>query len=93
MVGAYQETLGDIHNLFGDTDAVSVKLTADGYEFSHRRRGDTTDLMLDYVGYDLAALRAAYRDKIVAAGIGTDEAQRLEGALEHGLTGYTYLAE
>jgi arginine decarboxylase len=49
--------------------------------------------MLDYVGYDLAALRAAYRDKIVAAGIGADEAQRLEAALEHGLTGYTYLAE
>jgi arginine decarboxylase len=93
MVGAYQETLGDIHNLFGDTDAVSVKLTADGYEFSHRRRGDTTDLMLDYVGYDLAVLRAAYRDKIVAAGIDTEEAQRLEAALEHGLTGYTYLAE
>jgi len=93
MVGAYQETLGDIHNLFGDTDAVSVKLTADGYAFSHRRRGDSTDLMLDYVGYDLAALRAAYRDKIVAAGIGSDEAPRLEAALEHGLTGYTYLAE
>ena len=93
MVGAYQETLGDIHNLFGDTDAVNVKLDGDGYVFSHRRRGDTTDLMLDYVGYDLAALRAAYRDKIAAAGVGADEAARLEAALEHGLTGYTYLAE
>ena len=93
MVGAYQETLGDIHNLFGDTDAVNVKLDGDGYVFTHRRRGDSTDLMLDYVGYDLAALRAAYRDKIAAAGVGADEAQRLEAALEHGLTGYTYLAE
>ncbi|HEY6942832.1 biosynthetic arginine decarboxylase, partial [Dokdonella sp.] len=93
MVGAYQETLGDIHNLFGDTDAVNVKLAGDGYVFSHRRRGDTTDLMLDYVGYDLAALRAAYRDKIAAVGVGADEAARLEAALEHGLTGYTYLVE
>jgi len=93
MVGAYQETLGDIHNLFGDTDAVNVKLAGDGYEFAHLRRGDTTDLMLDYVGYDLAVLRAAYRAKIAAAGIGAEEAARLEAALEHGLTGYTYLAE
>ncbi|GAA0710734.1 biosynthetic arginine decarboxylase [Dokdonella soli] len=94
MVGAYQETLGDIHNLFGDTDAVNVRLTANGgYEFAHARRGDTTDLMLDYVGYDLAALRAAYRDKIVAAGVGAAEANALEAALEKGLTGYTYLAE
>ncbi|MGA9335620.1 MAG: biosynthetic arginine decarboxylase, partial [Rudaea sp.] len=56
LVGAYQEALGDIHNLFGDTDAVNVRLTGDsGYEFSHIRRGDTTDVMLDYVGYDLDA--------------------------------------
>ena len=57
------------------------------------RRGDTTDVMLDYVGYDLNVLRAAYRDKIAAAGIGNDEAERIAAALEQGLTGYTYLAE
>ncbi|MEO8012083.1 MAG: biosynthetic arginine decarboxylase, partial [Dokdonella sp.] len=93
MVGAYQETLGDIHNLFGDTDAVNVKLTANGHEFTHLRRGDTTDLMLDYVGYDLTALRAEYRKKIAAAGIEGDAASALEASLEAGLTGYTYLAE
>ena len=93
MVGAYQETLGDIHNLFGDTDAVSVRLDAEGYSLGHVRRGDTTDLMLDYVGYDLAALRAEYRDKIAAAGVGGEMADRLAAALETGLTGYTYLAE
>ncbi len=93
MVGAYQETLGDIHNLFGDTDAVNVRLTDTGYEFSHLRRGDSTDLMLDYVGYDLAALRAAYRDKIAAAGLVGAQAGAFEAALEQGLTGYTYLAE
>ena len=93
MVGAYQLNLGDIHNLFGDTDAVNVRATAGGYEFAHIRRGDTTDLMLDYVGYDLKALRQSYADRIAAAGIGGDEATTLTEALEKGLTGYTYLAE
>ncbi|MDC8014330.1 biosynthetic arginine decarboxylase [Tahibacter soli] len=94
LVGAYQETLGDIHNLFGDTDAVSVHVGDDGSaQLSRFKRGDSCDVMLDYVGYDLAALRAAYRDKIAAASIGADEAARLEAILEAGLTGYTYLAE
>jgi arginine decarboxylase len=93
MVGAYQETLGDIHNLFGDTDAINVRLTADGYEISDQRRGDSTDLMLDYVGYDLSALRAEYRNKIANAGIDGAEAQSLQASLEAGLTAYTYLAE
>ena len=94
LVGAYQETLGDIHNLFGDTDAVNVRIGADGgYEFAHVKHGDNADVMLDYVGYDLNALRVAYRDKIVRADIGESEAARLEAILEAGLTGYTYLAE
>jgi arginine decarboxylase len=93
MVGAYQETLGDIHNLFGDTDAVSVKLCGDSYEITDQRRGDSTDLMLDYVGYDLGALRSEYRAKIAAVGIDGDEANALAATLEAGLTAYTYLAE
>jgi arginine decarboxylase len=93
MVGAYQETLGDIHNLFGDTDAVNVRIDGDGYVFDHRRRGDTTDLMLDYVGYDLEALRASYRARIADAGVAGAEAERLYDALDAGLTAYTYLAE
>ncbi|MBN8728833.1 MAG: biosynthetic arginine decarboxylase [Xanthomonadales bacterium] len=91
MVGAYQETLGDIHNLFGDTDAVNVRLTDEGFELAHLRRGDSTDLMLDYVGYDLGELRAAYRGKIAAAGLDAQQAVCFEAALEKGLTGYTYL--
>jgi arginine decarboxylase len=93
LVGAYQEALGDIHNLFGDTDAVNVRLTDSGYAFSHVKRGDTTDVMLDYVGYKLDDLRAAYHTKIAAAKLAPDAAQKLEAALEAGLTGYTYLAE
>jgi arginine decarboxylase len=94
LVGAYQETLGDIHNLFGDTDAANVIVADDGsFALSRFKRGDTCDVMLDYVGYDLAALRAAYREKVAAAGIAGDEAVRLNEALEQGLTGYTYLEE
>jgi arginine decarboxylase len=93
MVGAYQETLGDIHNLFGDTDAVNVRVVGDSYEFAHVRRGDTTDLMLDYVGYDLQALRASYRERIAAAGVNGAAAEQLYDALNAGLTAYTYLAE
>jgi arginine decarboxylase len=93
MVGAYQETLGDIHNLFGDTDAVNVRVDGDSYTFAHVRRGDTTDLMLDYVGYDLEALRQSYRERIAGAGVTGDEAEQLYGTLDGGLTAYTYLAE
>ena len=93
MVGAYQDTLGDIHNLFGDTDAVNVRLADGGFTFERSRRGDTSDVMLDYVGYDLAKLRAQYRDKVEAASLPEDEAQRIVAALEAGLTGYTYLAD
>src|SRR5690606_9083236 len=95
LVGAYQEILGDIHNLFGDTDAIEVSLDGDGdgdgYAIVQQRRGDTTDVMLDYVGYALDDLRRAYRDKVEAAQLPADEAQRMSDALEAGLTGYTYL--
>jgi arginine decarboxylase len=93
MVGAYQETLGDIHNLFGDTDAVNVRVEGGNYVFAHKRRGDTTDLMLDYVGYDLEALRHSYRERIAAAGIQGEQAESLFVTLNEGLTGYTYLSE
>ena len=93
LIGAYQETLGDIHNLFGDTDAVNVRIDDDSFTLDGQRRGDSCDMLLDYVGYQLDDLRAAYRDKIAKAGLPSDESQRLNAALEAGLTGYTYLRE
>ncbi|KFL36101.1 arginine decarboxylase [Arenimonas donghaensis] len=94
MVGAYQETLGDIHNLFGDTDTANVQLGPDGgYLVTRQRKGDTTDVMLDYVGYDLAELRSAYKAKVDAAALEPGEAAKLLVDLETGLTGYTYLHE
>ncbi|MGO4550819.1 arginine decarboxylase [Lysobacter sp. 2RAF19] len=93
LVGAYQEILGDIHNLFGDTDAVEVHLDGDGYAMTQQRRGDTTDVMLDYVGYKLDALREAYAKKVDDAGLPAEESARLKDALEAGLTAYTYLSD
>ncbi len=91
LVGAYQEILGDIHNLFGDTDAIEVRVDGDGFTIAQQRRGDTTDVMLDYVGYKLDDLRRRYRALVGAADIGKGEAERLNEALERGLTAYTYL--
>ena len=69
-------------------------MTSDGgHEVVRQRRGDTTDVMLDYVGYKLDDLRAAYRAKVDAAGLAQAEAASLVEALEAGLTGYTYLHE
>lgn len=94
LVGAYQEILGDIHNLFGDTDAVEVSADAGtGYLLTQQRRGDTTDVMLDYVGYKLEDLRSAYRTRVEEAKLAADEAVALSEALEAGLTGYTYLSD
>ncbi len=91
LVGAYQEILGDIHNLFGDTDAIEVRLGGDGYAISQQRKGDTTDVMLDYVGYRLDDLRRIYRARVGAVDLSKGEAARLNEALEAGLAGYTYL--
>jgi arginine decarboxylase len=94
LVGAYQEILGDMHNLFGDTDAVNVELNADGsYGLAQPQRGDTVDELLRYVHFDAEELLAAYRRKIDE----TDLSQGLRKAylteLEEGLAGYTYLEE
>ena len=93
LVGAYQEILGDIHNLFGDTDTVEVRREGDGFAISQQRRGDTTDVMLDYVGYALSDLRAAYAERVSKANLPAEESKRLADALEAGLTGYTYLSD
>lgn len=94
LIGAYQEILGDMHNLFGDTDAVNVELTDDGgHRLVEPQRGDTVDELLRYVHFAPEELLASYRRKIDAAEL--DSAQRkvyLE-ELEAGLQGYTYLEE
>ena len=94
MVGAYQETLGDIHNLFGDTDTANISLNASGtFDIVRQRKGDTTDVMLDYVGYKLDDLRARYQQLVADSNLDSQQATSALNALEIGLTGYTYLEE
>jgi arginine decarboxylase len=94
LIGAYQEILGDMHNLFGDTDAVNVELTADGdYRLVEPRHGDTVEELLRYVEFDPVQLLARYRDKIAAAGLQRDERAAYLRFLTSGLQGYTYLEE
>ena len=64
-----------------------------GIALVRQRKGDTTDVMLDYVGYSLNELRETYSAKVAAASLGEAESAAMIEALEAGLTGYTYLHE
>lgn len=93
LVGAYQEILGDMHNLFGDTDSVDVELTANGYQLVRPEHGDKVDELLSYVHFEPQALLAVYADKINAAELNSAEAEQYLDELKAGLNGYTYLEE
>jgi arginine decarboxylase len=97
LVGAYQEILGDMHNLFGDTDAVHVRLGADGrYEIEHVVEGDMVTEVLQYVQYDKGTLIEKVRRTIEVAmragQISLEDSARLRRHYEQGLQEYTYLA-
>ncbi|GLR15125.1 biosynthetic arginine decarboxylase [Chitinimonas prasina] len=94
LVGAYQEILGDMHNLFGDTDSVNVYMDADG---TVRHDGiethDTIEDMLRYVHLEPAELMTHYRDKVAGAtGLTETERTAYLDALRLGLTRSAYLA-
>ncbi len=92
LVGAYQEILGDMHNLFGDTYSVNVHITQDGnYELVAPLEGDTVQTMLNYVNFDTRFLRHTYRKRLQAASLTTSLQQSYLRELEGGLVGYTYL--
>lgn len=93
MVGAYQENLGDMHNLFGDTDVVNVEVDADGWRLADAEQGDRADELLRYVHFEPDDLRAAYRRKLAASGLDARSKREAEALLEAGLSGYTYLLE
>ncbi len=93
LVGAYQEILGDMHNLFGDTDAVNVLLDADGrYRLAEPERGDSVDELLRYVHFDPEAMLDAYLRKLRAQGVGEAFIDSYYRELKAGLRGYTYLS-
>lgn len=93
MVGAYQEILGDMHNLFGDTNAVNVTLDGKGgWHLEGAEHGDRTDELLRYVHFAPEELASAYRRKLEASALPTAERDALQKELEAGLSGYTYLS-
>jgi arginine decarboxylase len=93
LTGAYQEILGDLHNLFGDTNAVHVMLTPDGrYEINDLVEGDTVTEVLNYVQFGASQLLATFRRKVNAAtGLTREEANAFIADYVAGLEGYTYL--
>jgi arginine decarboxylase len=98
LTGAYQEILGDLHNLFGDTDAVHVSLTEDGsYTLDHYIPGDTVTEVLSYVQYRhynmVDSIRLAAEEGIKQNTISKQEAKLLIKHYEEGLSGYTYLED
>ena len=95
LVGAYQETLGDLHNLLGDTNVVSIRVTEDGgFEFVRELRGDSVADILSYVEYDprriLEGLRKVAENAVRAGRIQPAERYSIMQAFEDGLRGYTY---
>ncbi|MFV1978871.1 MAG: biosynthetic arginine decarboxylase [Myxococcota bacterium] len=97
LVGAYQEILGDLHNLFGDTNAVHVKLDGEGgYTIEHIVEGDAVEDVLAYVQYERRPLIEKVRRIIEGAlrsnDISLEESARLLERYEQGLKGYTYLS-
>ncbi|HUT41259.1 MAG TPA: arginine decarboxylase, partial [Gammaproteobacteria bacterium] len=94
LLGAYQEILGDMHNLFGDTDAINVEFdSTGGYALVDPRHADSVDELLRYVEFEPKRLMARYREKLNAAGLkGAERAMCLQ-ALEGGLTGTTYMED
>jgi arginine decarboxylase len=96
LIGAYQEILGDLHNLFGDTNTVHVSLAPDGgYHIEHVVAGDSVTDVLKYVSYsrdDLVARLRRFAEQAVRANRMTlDETRALMRMYEEGLSGYTYL--
>ena len=95
LVGAYQETLGDLHNLLGDTNIVTVRIRENGeFDFVGELEGDSVEDILSYVEYDTKALLNRFREtaeNAVRAGqITPTQRRKILQAYKDGLQGYTY---
>ncbi len=95
LVGAYQEILGDLHNLFGDTNAVHVTVDEDGYKIDQVIDGETVAEVLEYVQYNpkkMVRTVETWVTSSVKAGIITiEEGKEFLSNYRSGLYGYTYL--
>lgn len=94
LVGAYQEILGDMHNLFGDTNSIHIELQPDGsYQLTNAMAGDTVEKSLDYVDFNSDELLTSYRKQLKSANLTPAECEEFLSDLSTGLKGYTYFEE
>jgi arginine decarboxylase len=97
LVGAYQEILGDLHNLFGDTNAVHIALDENGYRVDHVVEGDSVTEVLGYVQYQkqylVQKIRQANEEALRRGLLTFEESALLVRRYDEGLSGYTYLEE
>nr|MBD3623538.1 biosynthetic arginine decarboxylase [Sunxiuqinia sp.] len=95
LVGAYQEILGDLHNLFGDTNAVHVSVDGDGYSIDQIIDGETVAEVLDYVQYNpkkmVRTVETWVTSSVKAGIISAAEGKEFLSNYRSGLYGYTYL--
>ncbi len=95
LVGAYQEILGDLHNLFGDTNAVHISVNDKGYEIDQVIDGETVAEVLDYVQYNAKKLVRTVETWVTASvksgKITAEEGKEFLSNYRSGLYGYTYL--
>lgn len=97
LTGAYQEILGDLHNLFGDTDAVHISISDSGYSIEHVVHGDTVSEILGYLDYHrpelIERIRKSSEESILKGTLSPQEYKLLMNHYEQGLSGYTYLED
>jgi arginine decarboxylase len=91
MLGAYQEILGDMHNLFGDTHSINIELHENGYRFGDFLEGEDVTEMLEYVHINTEALKVAYKLKLDSCALTAEQKQGFQMELLAGLNAYTYL--
>ncbi len=95
LAGAYQEIMGSLHNLFGDTNVVHIKLTPQGYQIEYVIKGDTMNEVLSYVQYDtedlIESIRRQTEHALESNRITLEESQLLLQNYERSLRRYTYL--
>ncbi len=94
-IGAYQETLGDLHNLFGDTNVVTIKLKENGnYQLLHEQEGDTISEVLSYVEYEpkdiLNRFKRIVEDAVRSRDLSLTERKQLIQSFKESISGYTY---
>ena len=90
LVGAYQEILGDLHNLFGDTDSVQVEYTAKGYRLVNIKKGDTILEILGHVDFNPDKLLETYQNQLKKADLNAKEYKKYLSILIESLNSHTY---